>query len=123
MACTTNKFIINKGMSNEFILTIKQNDSTLPMLITDTDTFTLKMYKLEDSSEVTGLDNVISVYDANNGQIKITLDSAIVSGLVGEKGGKEDRYYLRPTYRIAIDCNTINNGAFVAKIPLVYVEK
>ena len=123
MACTTNKFIINKGMSNEFILTIKQNDSTLPMLITDTDTFTLKMYKLEDSSEVTGLDNVISVYDTNNGQIKITLDSAIVSGLVGEKGGKEDRYYLRPTYRIAIDCNTINNGAFVAKIPLVYVEK
>lgn len=123
MACTTDKFVINKGMSNEFILTIKQNDSTLPMLITDTDTFTLKMYKLEDSSEVTGLDNVISVYDANNGQIKITLDSAIVSGLVGEKGGKEDRYYLRPTYRIAIDCNTINNGAFVAKIPLVYVEK
>lgn len=123
MACTNDKFVINKGMSNEFILTIKQNDSTLPMLITDTDTFTLKMYKLEDSSEVTGLDNVISVYDANNGQIKITLDSAIVSGLVGEKGGKEDRYYLRPTYRIAIDCNTINNGAFVAKIPLVYVEK
>lgn len=123
MACTTDKFVINKGMSNEFILTIKQNDSTLPMLITGTDTFTVKMYKLEDSSEVTGLDNVISVYDANNGQIKITLDSAIVSGLVGEKGGKEDRYYLRPTYRIAIDCNTINNGAFVAKIPLVYVEK
>lgn len=123
MACTNDKFVINKGMSNEFILTIKQNDSTLPMLITDTDTFTLKMYKLEDSSEVTGLDNVISVYDANNGQIKITLDNTTVSGLVGEKGGKEDRYYLRPTYRIAIDCNTINNGAFVAKIPLVYVEK
>lgn len=119
----SDKFVINKGMSNEFILTIKQNDSTLPMLITDTDTFTLKMYKLEDSSEVAGLDSVISVYDANNGQIKITLDSAIVSGLVGEKGGKEDRYYLRPTYRIAIDCNTTNNGAFVAKIPLVYVEK
>lgn len=123
MACTTDKFVINKGMSNEFILTIKQNDSTLPMLITGTDTFTVKMYKLEDDTEVTGLDNVISVYDANNGQIKITLDNAIVSGLVSEKGGKEDRYYLRPTYRIAIDCNTTNNGAFVAKIPLVYVEK
>ena len=122
MACTNDKFVINKGMSNEFILTIKQNDSTLPMLITGTDTFVLKMYKLDDSSQVAGTESVISVYDANNGQIKIVLDSALVNTLVSEKGKKEDRYYLKPTYRIAIDCNTTNNGTFVAKIPLVYVE-
>ena len=47
MACTTDKFVINKSMSNEFIITIKQNDSTLPMVIYPADTFTVNFYNLE----------------------------------------------------------------------------
>ena len=47
MACTTDKFIINRQMLNEFIITIKQNDSTLPMTIEDTDTFELSLFKLD----------------------------------------------------------------------------
>ena len=49
MACDTSKFVINKGMSNEFIITIKQNDSTLPMTIEDTDTFVAKLFELESN--------------------------------------------------------------------------
>lgn len=115
------KFVINKGMSNEFIITIKQNDSTLPMIIENTDTFTVKLYELATNSPV--LTVTPTVFDAPNGQILITLDSNDVDTLISERGTKADRYYLKPTYRLAIDCSTTNNGSFVAKIAEVYVEE
>jgi hypothetical protein len=117
------KFVLNKGTSNEFILTIKQNNSTLPMLITDTDTFSLKLYNLETNSQIQGTESVVTVHDMNNGQIKLVFPDALVESLISERGKKEDRYYLKPTYRIVIDCDTTNNGKFVAKIPLVYVSE
>ena len=123
MSCTIDKFVINKGVSNEFILTIKQNGNTLPMLITATDTFSLKLYNLETGVQVPGTESVVTVHDTSNGQIKIIFPNTLVDSLVGERGKKADRYYLKPTYRIAIDCNTTNNGKFVAKVPLVYVSE
>ena len=128
MACTNDKFVINKGMNNEFIITIKQNDSTLPMTIDPTDTFNCKLYLLDTNEEVTSVsltptsDGSIEVYDEANGQILIKLSSSLVEALISERGEKPDRYYLIPTYRLAIDCSTVNNGNFVAKINNVYVE-
>jgi len=129
MAIDSNKFVINKGMNNEFIITIKQNNSTLPMVIEDTDTFIAKLYNLETKElviVVTGdaTDNgQITVHDAANGQILIVLNNTAANELVSERGDKIDRYYLKPTYRLAIDCDTVNNGNFVAKIAEVYVEE
>lgn len=129
MATDSNRFVINKGMNNEFIITIKQNDSTLPMVIAGTDTFTASLYKLDTKVKALSVNKTstasgqITVYDAANGQIKITLSSTAVSALISERGDKVDKYYLKPTYRMAIDCNTTNNGSFVAKIASVYVEE
>ena len=126
MAIDSNRFVINKGMDNEFIITIKQNDSTLPMVIESTDTFTVNFYNLETQKiEVSAstADSKVTVYDDANGQILISLDKDAVAGMTSERGDKVDKYYLRPTYRMAIDCNTVNNGNFVAKIASVYVEE
>ncbi len=128
MACTTDKFVINKSMSNEFIITIKQNDSTLPMAIDPIDTFTVNFYNLETQElEFTvGMtetaDGQVVIHSNINGQILITLTAIAVGGLLTERGDKVDKYYLKPTYRMAIDCNTVNNGKFVAKIDSVYIE-
>lgn len=129
MACTTDKFVINKGMNNEFIITIKQNDSTLPMVIEPTDTFTVNFYNLEtkELALTVGMtltaDGQVTVYDDANGQILVALDEDSVAAMVSERGDKVDKYYLRPTYRMAIDCTTTNNGNFVAKIASVYIEE
>ena len=129
MAIDSNKFVINKGMNNEFIITIKQNNSTLPMVIDDADTFLVNFYNLETQemeltvSLVANADGQVTVYDAPNGQIQINLDSTAVEAMVSERGESVDRYYLKPTYRMAIDCSTVNNGNFVAKIANVYVEE
>ena len=114
------KFVINKGMSNEFIITIKQNGTTLPMSIEQTDTFVAKLIKMSDSTVAGTLD--VQVEDAVNGKIKVTVSSEIASGLEVAKGDKADLYYSKPRYKLAIDCDTANNGKFVAKVEKVYVE-
>ena len=128
MSALSNKFVINKNLVNEFILTIKQNNETLPMVIDSNDTFEAILYKLSDESEVgrvslvENTNGVIKIYDASNGQILIKLYDTLCNTLVSERGTKADRYYLRPTYRLSIEANTLNNGNFVAKLREVYVE-
>ena len=124
----TAKFVITKGIANEYYITIKQDDSTLPMVIADTDTFEVKLFKLADSTLVAtvgmtaGADGQISVYDANNGKLKIVLSKALVAALVMERGDRADYYYSKPIYRLVIDASTVNNGDFIATIDKVYVR-
>ena len=124
----TTKFVITKGIANEYYITIKQDDSTLPMVIKPTDTFEVKIFKLNDSALVAtigmtaGADGQISVYDDANGKLKIVLSDALVTALVMERGDRADYYYSKPIYRLVIDASTVNNGDFIATIDKVYVR-
>lgn len=120
MSCTTDRFIITKGKDNEFVFTIKQDGTTLPMIIDVSDTFSADLVKLDDGT--TAVTKALTIEDANSGKVKLTLTSAEVSGLVVEKGDKVDRYYHKPTYKLLLDCNTLNNGNFIAKICEIYVD-
>ena len=128
-AKSVSNFTINKGLTNEFILTIKQNDTLLPMIIEYSDTFKLLLINL-DTDQVestidmdnTKADGFIDVYDDANGQIRVTMNPTLTDRLEKERGPKEDRYYLKPTYRMSIECNTMNNGNFVAKIKNISVD-
>lgn len=128
MGVLSNKFVINKGLVNEFIITIKQNNETLPMVIDPSDVFEVILYRLSDDSEVgrvslvENVNGVVEVYDAPNGQILVKLYDTLCDMLVKDKGTKADRYYLKPTYRLSIEASTVNNGNFVAKLREVYVE-
>ena len=121
-----NNFTINKDIQNEFIFTIKQNDSLLPMIIDLSDTFSFKIYDLDtdelfkEVNMTSSQDGIITIFDAANGQIKVVLNSDPL--FRKERGSKEDKYYLKPTYRILIEGITVNNGLISAKVPFVYVE-
>ena len=124
----TTKFVITKGIANEYYITIKQDDSTLPMVIEPTDTFEVKIFKLKDSALVAtigmtaGTDGQISVYDSANGKLKIVLSDALVTALAMERGDRADYYYSKPIYRLVIDASTTNNGDFTATVDKVYVR-
>ncbi len=128
MSTLSSKFVITKGLDNEFIITIKQNDSTLPMVIEGTDTFECVLINRDTEvevgrvSQVSNSNGVIEIYNSANGQIKIVFTQAFVANLVKARGPKEDRYYVKPTYKINIECDTVNNGKFVAKLPEVCVD-
>lgn len=129
MASKANNFTINKGVINEFILTIKQNDSILPMVIDSSDTFKLMLFNLETDTLETTIDSTqstsdgsITIHNSANGQIKVTMNEVLVNRLKKERGSKVDRYYLKPTYRLSIDGNTLNNGRMVSKLDRVFVD-
>ena len=129
MATSVKNFTINRGLKNEFIITIKQNDSLLPMVIEYSDTFKLTMFNRDTEAIEAVLDmddakadGYIAIHNDANGQIKIVMNPALTNKLEKERGPKEDRYYIKPTYRIAIECDTLNNGNFVAKLENVYID-
>lgn len=128
-AKSVSNFTINKGLTNEFILTIKQNDTLLPMIIEYSDTFKLLLINLDTDQvestidmDSTKADGFIDVYDYANGQIRVTMNPTLTDRLEKERGPKEDRYYLKPTYRMSIECNTMNNGNFVIKLKNISVD-
>ena len=117
--CVAN-FTITKGVDNTFVFTIKEDGSTLPMVIESSDTFKVHLVQLKDSSTV--LTKQLTTVDALSGKISLVLTAAEVNSLDGDRGTKADRYYLRPTYKIVIECSTSKSGDFIAKVPEVYVD-
>ena len=120
MGCEVNRFIITKGLDNTFVFTIKADGSTLPMVIEVGDTFTA--YLTELATGTTALTKALVVTDAPNGQATLTITAAENAALTTDKGTKTDRYYLRPTYKLTLECSTVNNGDFIAKVDEVYVD-
>lgn len=120
MGCSVNNFTITKGMDNTFVFTIKADGSTLPMEIVVGDTFTASLIALNDDS--VALTKPLVVEDALSGKVSLLITSAETSPLVVDKGSKTDRYYLRPTYKLLINCSTTNNGDFLARVSEVYVD-
>lgn len=124
MSCDTAKFIITKGSENTFVFTIKQDNSTLPLtIVEETDTFLASLVALKDDSPYASITNTtLDVISAANGKISLTIPSADTLLLVTSKGDEADRYYLRPTYKLVMNCVTVNNGSFIAKVNEVYVD-
>ena len=122
------KFIIDKDMDNEYIITIIANGSTLGMQIEPTDTFEVRLYRKCSDELIATIDmtedtnGVVNVYQAAGGKIRILMKKALVSSLVTSKGDKVDGCYPKSEYRITVICDTVNNGKFTAKLANVYVE-
>ena len=122
------KFIIDRDIDNEYIITIKANGSTLGMQIEHTDTFEVRLYrKCSDELVATvsmteDANGVVDVYQASNGKIRVLLKQALVNSLIASKGDKVDGCYPKSEYRINVICDTTNNGKFTAKLANVYVE-
>ena len=125
MACNNNQFILSKNIDNEFKLVIKQTGSTLAMEIADTDTFDATLIELASSNVAMSTSDgsiTCEVTAPLSGEVTLIFDKSIVADLASEAGEKVDRYYLKPTYKLLIACDTDRNGKFTAKVPEVYVE-
>lgn len=121
MSCDVAKFTITKNFDNRFDFTIKANGSTLPLELTPFDTFKGYLINLETGATALAVD-LIQGDNPLSGIVALVITAEQTAGLVSERGSKVDRYYLRPTYKLIIDCVTENNGIFTAKVPEVYVD-
>ena len=114
-------FTIVQGIDNSFVFTIKENGTTIPLEILPTYTFNFFLRQLSDGTRVpiANLTNISSL----GGKVELTIPITTAAGLVSERGPKEDRYYLKPTYEMIIDCDTGSsaNGKFTVRMPDVRV--
>lgn len=123
MSCDVAKFVITKGSDNTFTFTIKQDNSTLPLVIEPSDTFKASLTVLGSNDAYAPVtDKLMTVEDTLNGKVALSIPAADTDALIADVGDKVDRYYLRPTYRLTLTCSTVNNGDFIAKVPEVYVD-
>jgi len=121
MSCYNERFTITRFVDNTFIFTIKQDNSTLPIEIVSGDTFVAKFVNLAD--DTVSFTKSLTVDNAASGRVKLFITSSEVSSnFVKERGGKEDRFYAKPGYKLVLECDTSANGEFVAKIGEVYVD-
>lgn len=120
MAKRVEKFLLVKGKENEFYFTIKQNGSLLPMIISPGDKFVGKLYLLED--DTLALTKELVVVDSQAGKIKLVVSKEETNNLIADRGPKEDHYYIKATYRLMLECSTVNNGNFTARINRIYVS-
>lgn len=123
MSCDVTKFVISKGSDNTFVFTIKQDNSTLPLAIEVGDTFIANLTALGDTypyPQVT--DKPLTVDDAPNGKVSLLITEDDTLDLISIVGDRVDRFYLLPAYKLTIQCSTVNNGDFIAKVPEVYVD-
>ncbi len=112
---------IVQGIDNSFVFIIKENGTTLPLEILPTYTFNFFLRQLSDGTRipVKNLTNISNI----EGKVELTIPANVTSSLVSERGPKEDRYYLKPTYELIIDCDTGDsaNGKFIVRVPDVRV--
>lgn len=124
MSCSGNvandRFIITRGVDNTFVFTIKQNGSTLPIVVDSGDTFIGILRDLTTDAIVSTKN--LTVESAENGRVRLEYLSTETNSMVRDRGGKEDRFYLRPVYSLTLVCNTLVNGEFLARVNSVYVD-
>jgi len=125
MSCSATKFSITKGSDNTFTFTIKQDNSTLPLVIVGGDTFFATLSTLgpigDNYPQVT-LKALTVDGDGSAGRVNLVIPKADTENLITDIGDKVDKYYIRPTYKLLIECETVNNGNFIAKVQEVYVD-
>jgi hypothetical protein len=116
-------FVITKGFINTFTFTIKADNSTLPITIDAGDTFTAALYNI-DPAITTVVDSwtMLPFGALANGQVQLIIPVIDTNGLTSLNGGEVDRYYAKPSYKLVLDCDTLVNGAFLAKVYEVYVD-
>lgn len=114
------KFVIFKGIDNNYYFRIKKNETIESINITPTDTFVFKLLDIE-SGELIYTTN-LTVVDSINGKIQLAIPSNNTTNLKVDVGDRCDYYSRKPTYKGRIEMNTADNGKGIAILDKIYVE-
>lgn len=119
MAATT-EFTIIKGKALDFAIIVKENGSTLPLVLTATDTFTFSIVDKKTQKKLLS-DKAMVLTDLLNGEVGGTISAVESADFPVVISAAEDWYISRPNLRLVISGNTANQGEMTAIIEDVYV--
>jgi hypothetical protein len=113
-------FDIIQGKPIDFKVIVKENGTTLPLVLSNTDTFSFSL--VDKKSNVKYIANkAMSITDAVNGEVSGSITALESQNLPLKRSYSEDGYISRPNLRIVINGNTVAQGEMTAIIPNVYV--
>ena len=115
-------FIIPKGKEYKFTVRVIEKDSFLPQ---DLATMVSATVELINSSTGCAVDDTtpitVTVLDALNGMLSVTMPADYTALLEVERGDKVDGYYLKPVYQCIITVKFSDIPDILSIIDKVYV--
>ncbi len=117
---TVTTFTIIKGKALDFTIQVKENGTTLPLVLDVGDTFTFSLLNRK-TGELYVDSKAMSIEDAPNGIVAGTITDVESGTLPLKVSAAEDRYMSRPNLRVAIYGTTLAQGDMTAFIDDVYV--
>lgn len=119
MASAT-EFTIIKGKALDFAIIIKENGTTLPLVLVASDAFTFSLVDKKTQAKLI-TDKAMVLTDLLNGEVGGNLSALETATLPIVVSAAEDGYISRPNLRLVISGNTANQGEMTAIIDDVYV--
>ncbi len=117
---TNTDFTIIKGKALEFSILVKENGTTIPLVLNVLDTFSFSLVdKKTNTKYVT--DKTMTIIDAPNGEVGGVISAIESATLPTKRGAAEDGYIPRANLRLIVSGNTQAQGEMTASIEDVYV--
>ena len=115
-------FIIPKGKEYKITVRVIEKDSFLPQNLTTMVSATVGLISKSTGCAVNGTTPItVTVLDALNGMLTVTMPAAYTTILEVERGDKVDGYYLKPVYQCIITVKFSNVPDILSIIDKVYV--
>lgn len=117
---TTTSFDIIKGKALEFVIIVKENGTTLPLVLNVADTFTFSIVDKKTGVKYI-TDKAMTITSAPNGEVTGVITALESATLPLKKGSAEDGFMPRSGLRLAVYGSTVAQGGMTAFIEDVYV--
>lgn len=114
------EFTIIKGKALDFAIIIKENGTTLPLVLVEGDTFSFSLVDKKTQGKLVS-DKAMVLVNLLNGEVGGSLSAVETATLPTMLSAPEDGYISRPNLRLVISGNTVNQGDMTAIIEDVYV--
>lgn len=117
---TVTDFIVIKGKALEFAIIIKENGTTLPLVLNPADTFTFTLVDKRTSQKYVD-SKAMTITDALSGEVTGVISAGESATLPVKKASAEDGYMPRANLRLVVHGNTAAQGEMTAYIENVFV--
>lgn len=117
---TSTDFTVIKGKALEFAIIVKENGTTLPLVLDPADTFSFSLVDKKTGMKYI-TDKAMTITDALNGEVAGIISAEESATLPTKKAASEDYFIPRPNLRMVVYGNTLAQGEMTAFIEDVYV--
>ena len=118
---TVPRFILVRGVTNNWTLYIKARGSLDALKLVKGDSF-LAHIRERNTGETVVSSVPLTIGDPEKGEVKLTLTPEHLDQLERDVGTKANRSYLKPHYSLLIEATTANQGSFLIRVEDVYID-